>query len=122
MTDTRHVEENLKTLSEKTVADFERRLREIGDDLEGMIESWERERPLTGVGDSVSSLTRARLAAEFRRVKVALTRLSDGGFGRCAQCARPIGKERLRADPAVRFCDRCALEGSEEQVLVPTRR
>jgi RNA polymerase-binding transcription factor DksA len=35
-------------------------------------------------------------------------RIQSGGYGTCARCGRPIGIERLRADPAVAVCVRCA--------------
>jgi RNA polymerase-binding protein DksA len=41
-------------------------------------------------------------------IDAALQRISDGTYGRCAGCGRPIPRARLRALPAVRFCVNCA--------------
>ena len=38
----------------------------------------------------------------------ALERLAQGRYGRCDQCGRPIGRERLAARPAARTCIECA--------------
>jgi len=49
-----------------------------------------------------------RLATELREtldeVEVALGRLSDGTYGTCEACGKPIGGARLEAMPAARFC------------------
>jgi RNA polymerase-binding transcription factor DksA len=36
-----------------------------------------------------------------------LARLSDGTFGRCEQCARPIPTAELLAEPETRYCPDC---------------
>ena len=36
-----------------------------------------------------------------------LARLTDGSFGRCDQCSRPIPTADLLADPETRFCTAC---------------
>ncbi len=38
----------------------------------------------------------------------ALTRLSQGRYGRCERCGQPIAPARLAARPAARTCLRCA--------------
>lgn len=38
----------------------------------------------------------------------ALTRLSEGRYGRCERCGRPIAPARLAARPAARTCISCA--------------
>jgi DnaK suppressor protein len=43
-------------------------------------------------------------------VEEALGRLAAGHYGRCEQCASPIGPARLAAAPEVRYCSRCAAE------------
>jgi len=37
----------------------------------------------------------------------ALARLSDGSFGRCEQCSRPIPAIELLAEPETRYCAEC---------------
>lgn len=105
----------MQQLSDKTIAGFERRLSDVGRELEDMLRSWEAAEPEGCAGPSeVSSLTRARLAVELRRVRSALSALTAGAFGRCRRCASPIEKDRLLADPAACFCDRCRRAGAEE--------
>jgi RNA polymerase-binding transcription factor DksA len=41
---------------------------------------------------------------ELRQVEAAFERLDRGTYGTCQACGRPIGKERLEALPATRFC------------------
>ena len=42
--------------------------------------------------------------AELADVEWALRQLSDGTYGTCQACGRPIGTARLDARPATRFC------------------
>ena len=42
--------------------------------------------------------------AELADVEWALRRLSDGTYGTCQACGRPVGTARLDARPATRFC------------------
>ena len=52
------------------------------------------------------------LAGELRdalaEVEAAITRLTDGTYGRCEQCGQPIAPARLEAKPAARRCIACA--------------
>src|SRR5947209_4644183 len=41
-------------------------------------------------------------------VTAALQRIDQGTFGTCANCGRPIGKERLEALPYAAYCVDCA--------------
>jgi DnaK suppressor protein len=54
--------------------------------------------------DAVLSMTRAHLA----ELDLALARVQDGTFGNCLVCGRPIGEERLEAQPAATTCVACA--------------
>ena len=102
-------------LSAMTIAEFERRLRDIGSELEVLVQTLDAGEPLgLPSGADVSGLTRSRLAAELRRVETALLRLSKGRFGTCSRCEQPIEKNRLRADPAVNRCAPCAGEQARE--------
>jgi len=46
-----------------------------------------------------------------REIDEALERLEAGGFGRCEECGRDIGRERLEAIPFSRYCIHCAEKG-----------
>src|SRR4051812_46988246 len=45
-----------------------------------------------------------QVEAELNDVEHALRRLDDGTYGTCEACGKPIGDERLAAQPASRFC------------------
>ena len=61
---------------------------------------------------SASLLTNARqLQAE---VAAALDRFEQDTFGKCAQCGRDIGKDRLEAVPYTRYCVECAQNAENE--------
>lgn len=52
----------------------------------------------------------AELAAALTAVDAALTRIRDGGYGRCLRRGEPIGRDRLEARPAAELCIDCARE------------
>jgi DnaK suppressor protein len=54
--------------------------------------------------DAVLGMTRAHLA----ELDLALSRVQDGSYGNCQTCSRPIGQERLEAQPAATTCVGCA--------------
>jgi len=51
-----------------------------------------------------SSRGRSDLNSLLHEVDAALSRMEDGSFGLCEVCHEPIEKERLAADPLMRFC------------------
>jgi len=53
---------------------------------------------------SLLERARGRLAG----VDLALARIADGSYGRCARCGEPIAAERLAARPVASACIRCA--------------
>ncbi len=58
-------------------------------------ELFERSRDLSIVED---------LDAQLVDVEHATARLTNGSYGTCEACGKPIGSERLAARPATRFC------------------
>ncbi len=48
-----------------------------------------------------------RDVAELRDVDAALSRIAEGTYGTCADCARPIGLDRLGAYPTAKRCLVC---------------
>lgn len=68
--------------------------------------------------DGTTAYERAQvssLAAEARvrldQLDAALAASTEPGFGACAACGAPIGRERLEAVPATRACVTCAAAG-----------
>ena len=51
------------------------------------------------------------------QVNAALERVSDGTYGTCQRCERPIGEERLEAFPYVAYCIECQSIIEREQAL-----
>lgn len=49
-----------------------------------------------------------QLRETLAEVERALAKLSDGSYGKCESCGRPIAKARLEAKPAARLCIDCA--------------
>ena len=49
-----------------------------------------------------------RLQETLEDVDRALTKLSDGSYGACEGCGKPIGDARLEAMPTARNCMECA--------------
>ena len=87
--------------------------------------SGEARAPVTLQQDSVGRLSRMdamqqqamaqaqerRRAAERARIKAALARLDEGEWGYCASCGEDIAEARLRHDPSVATCVKCASGG-----------
>ncbi len=57
---------------------------------------------------AMSQEVRRRRERELLAVAAALTRLERGEFGHCLECDEIIGDGRLRHNPAVSLCIRCA--------------
>lgn len=45
------------------------------------------------------------------RLGAAFARIDRGTFGLCVECARPIERKRLDAEPLTERCARCACRG-----------
>ncbi len=48
--------------------------------------------------------------AAAAEVDAAMVRITDGSYGRCFRCSRPITPERLYSRPQARLCLACAAE------------
>jgi RNA polymerase-binding transcription factor len=48
-----------------------------------------------------------QLRQQLEQVEVALHRLDEGTYGKCAECGRPINAERLQVLPYATLCVRC---------------
>lgn len=48
-----------------------------------------------------------QLSAELIDVKLALSKITNGTYGFCKNCNKPIEKERLEAYPAATTCIKC---------------
>ena len=101
------------------------RRRELIDLRRSLDESWQQlHEPEKELEETASKETMSRameqrsetVQAEIRNIDNALTKMEEGGYGRCEACRRPIKLKRLRAIPWARHCVQCA---SVRQTLSP---
>ena len=57
---------------------------------------------------AMAQATERRRAAEGVRIKAALARIDDGEWGYCLSCGEDIAEARLRHDPSIATCIKCA--------------
>ena len=57
---------------------------------------------------AMAQATERRRAAEGMRITAALTRIDDGEWGYCLSCGEEIAQARLRHDPSIATCIKCA--------------
>ena len=101
---------------------LEDRRREIHDKLRSLRETLPAEAAEVkdteeqSVADFVQDVDFALMQMKsetLARIDEALHRLEGGGYGECAECARPIAAARLRALPFATLCRAC--QEQEEQ-------
>ncbi len=76
-------------------------------------ELFERSRDLSIVED---------LDAQLADIEHATARLTNGSYGTCEACGRPVDPERLAARPATRFCLEDQKKSREAQASRASRR
>ncbi len=99
----------------KLKAALEAKLNELmnrAEDIEGALSNpgnsdWEEnalesenDEVLAGVGDLTKD--------EIHEIKLALSRIESGQYGKCSSCGEDISKERLAALPFATTCIKCA--------------
>lgn len=52
---------------------------------------------------------------ELRRIDLALSQVDEGEYGYCEVCGEEIARERLRINPSVAVCIRCAAKADGER-------
>lgn len=57
--------------------------------------------------DKGEPASRTALKEELLETDAALERIEQGSYGRCEECGGAIGRQRLLALPAARFCIEC---------------
>src|SRR5262245_18151023 len=61
-----------------------------------------------GIEDQeLARLSATRLTERARRLRIALTRVSDGYYGVCSECGEPIPARRLEVVPDATTCVAC---------------
>jgi RNA polymerase-binding protein DksA len=64
----------------------------------------------SSVADLIADMDNSELlrdAREIRELEAARERIARGTYGKCEDCGRDIGVERLRAQPTARRCIEC---------------
>jgi RNA polymerase-binding transcription factor len=59
-------------------------------------------------GQAMALATQRQREHELTRIAAAIERIEDGSFGECLECGEPIAEKRLRFDPSIATCIRCA--------------
>jgi RNA polymerase-binding protein DksA len=93
------------------ISHFDADLQFIAEDRESELEEQAQEE---WAGRVVQRL-KERSRREIEEIDAALERISDGTYGICNGCARPIPWRRLRALPGTRYCVKCAREREESR-------
>lgn len=57
---------------------------------------------------AMAKATQARRVTERARIKAALERIDEGEWGYCLNCGDKIAEARLRHDPSIPTCIKCA--------------
>lgn len=109
-------------LTKKQLAAFEKRLRQMRDDLTSLSDiSADSRKPVELDQTSVGRLSRMdalqgqamqleterRRQVELHRIDAALQRIEDGDYGFCQICDEDIALKRLEYDPSVPTCIDC---------------
>jgi DnaK suppressor protein len=96
------------------------------DELQAQINAMEKaleEKPDYGLGQGDPAVTRReldqallqRLKARTKDIKQALWQASQGRYGICERCGRPIHPDRLAVLPDTRICIQCAKAGERDR-------
>ena len=96
------------------------------DELQAQINAMEKaleEKPDYGLGQGDPAVTRweldqallQRLKARTRDVEQALSQASQGRYGICERCGKPIHPDRLAVLPDTRICIQCAKAGERKR-------
>jgi len=92
------------------------RLRQLGGSFEGEDDVApaglaagrdEGDQALASEQTDMALMTRERLAERIERLTAALERVSQGQYGHCSVCGRPIAASRLAAIPEAETCVSC---------------
>ena len=59
-------------------------------------------------GQAMARASADRQQQQLKSIKLALTRIEKGSFGRCLECDEAIATARLEVDPTNNYCIECA--------------
>ena len=61
-------------------------------------------------GQAIALATQRQREQELQRIAAALQRLDDGSYAYCLNCGEAIAEKRLRFEPSIATCIRCAAD------------
>ena len=112
-------------MNNELLQECERRLLELRAGIEALADTRreagstvELDQTRTGRLSRMDALQRQAMAKagqeraelELKRIETALRRIKDGCYGECVECGAEIAATRLKANPVVTLCIRCAEE------------
>ncbi len=83
----------------------------IEDDLRHPLDKDWEEQAIDLADDEALAGVDEVLRNEIQQIRLALMRIENGTYGRCAKCGKEIGLKRLEARPIATRCIECASEG-----------
>lgn len=98
----------IKTALETKLEDLKGRAIEIEDSLRAAKNADSEERAIESEGDQTNVAISEITDAEIRDIKLAIHRIEAGNYSICADCGKPIPKERLLVLPWTSRCAACS--------------
>ena len=95
-------------------AELAKRLVRIERDLDAPKSNDDDDRAIEVESDEVAEALGDAGLAELRAIDAAFNRISNGRYGVCLRCGKPIAEERLNAVPQAVFCMACRNEINAE--------
>ena len=83
---------------------------EPSENLTGDLQPELEEHAQTEVASGITEALEERQQDRLGNIDDALARIEAGTYGECQDCGRPIGEDRLEANPTTTFCGDCASE------------
>lgn len=98
----------IRTELEERLRELTARASQIDDDLSKPgDDDWE-ENAIESEGDEVLASVGRTTLDSIRQIKLALSAISTGSYGRCSACKQEIGVDRLEALSEATKCAACA--------------
>ena len=101
-------QEKLKTALEAKLKELEDRAAGIEEDLSAKPDSDWEEHAVESEDDEVLAQLGDLTLEDMRSIKLALSRIASGDYGKCTSCGGEIAEARLQVLPYATTCIKCA--------------
>jgi DnaK suppressor protein len=111
----RSISERLQRQRRPLIDELSRRKEQsksLAGDLQPELEEHAQTELASGITEALGERQQDRVG---NNIDEALARIEAGIYGECQNCRRPIGEERLEANPTTTFCGDCASEEEATQ-------